>query len=722
MTERDRSFWPVSNEKPEDAMFSIVLDSEACLFRGGSVIQGAVFIHFKDTHELVSFQQLNICMKENVSLPELENRKKNVITHIIIEEILLNTNKDTYTHSIDALNASKEFRVPFKIQLPDDLPSSFNSSQLTICYELKAELLELQLCGEICDLSTTLSIEIVERHSTKSKSLNHFFNDDQEPSSQVQEAINGELVTFYASLKKNCFHADEGAVVDVYLDQHSCLDAEIQFELIQILQIQGEEQKHRIIVSFKEIFQPASSGIVLTKQEIMLQNSLLNTQPTVSNSPYIVVNYLLSLVAFVNDVSLELSIPVIIERKESVRMMYQPALSPTRIPLLPITVTANELKSDGLQSYIPMKQCYENKRLIVKKGNTAGMKTLLTIISESYKAYTKDDKIKGFVYFSINNSVKDVQFEKLLILLVGVLRYKCDDGAKKNGEMFLYERKVLRGSPNNNSSFVNLPKPSGTIVVEFEFDLNKIGKILPPTFDSNDVNISYELKADVFNLVVDGEKSSLYTTMPIIVKESKLCTKVDQTGSFGSVCTKDFFISASLDKPVYQHKDDIVVNINLENKSKKQLTLCVQLNQVTESFHPKNKYNEVPMSKSTVLLVLPKSKLVSTEKISLKDLIFHRQPTLVSCSEFSVTYKITISSPSHPYHKLAIPVLVIRKSGHTVKELSREGYPLLPVTLEFYSQKDGNLPNYLEYYNNRSLVKILRSESCHERWKNWKLK
>ena len=63
--------------------------------------------------------------------------------------------------------------------------------------------------------------------------------------------------------------------------------------------------------------------------------------------------------------------------------------------------------------------------------------------------------------------------------------------------MFLFRSKVLHGSVNNNECPVVLSKPSGGIVAEFDFDLSLEKGSFPPSFNSNDVFISYELKADV---------------------------------------------------------------------------------------------------------------------------------------------------------------------------------------------------------------------------------
>ena len=713
-----KKFWSISSSQPEDAMFTIVVKSDKQLFKSGESINGFVYIKFKDTGEELNFKALKLCLKESVSLPNALTNKKNVNSHIISQKYLITSEDSSYIDYLSALNNSEALKVPFEMILPHSLASSFNAPDVTICFELKAELQELVLCGELCDLSTTLPIEIVE--------LNGKIMNEEPPTTQLQEAIDDHLMTFCGSLKKSIFSASESLAVEFYLDLSGCPDVVMTFEIQQVWLLKGEKEKTTTVEIFSAMFTPVKeTGILHSVHTFLLNNTLFTTQPSISKSTFVNMQYRVNVTASFWEQNFELFIPIIIQRKDGIYKRYPKVYSDDGFPLLPLTVTVQELKTDGLQSYIPMKQCYENNRLTVKKGQIGGTKAILTIISESFKAYTREDVIKGFVYLNFPDIPDKIIFDKLLIVLVGVCQYKSSGTLHKNGEMFLFKNKVLQVGRNNNNSPIVLCVSSG-IVVEFEFDLSSFNKVLPPTFNSDDVLISYELKADVFNLVIGDKKASLYTRLPVVIKDQKLYEKMSIPKSVGRICKRDFTISLNMDKPIYKHKDDICLKVHMENKSKKQITARITLVQFIESNQAHTILKENIVSQPILLLVLPKSKLVSEEKISLKENIFHFQPTLLTCNKFSVTYSIIVDIPDGDskknINKLAIPVPITRKLGHEVKSLSSEGYPLLPLTLEYFSNGFNVVPEFLKEMDEKSLIKVMNSGSCLEKWKGWKLK
>jgi hypothetical protein len=713
-----KKFWSISSTQPEDAMFTIVVESDKQLFKSGESINGFVYVNFKDTGEELSFSSLKLCLKESVSLPNALTNKKNVNSHMITQKLLITSENDSYTDCLSVLNNSEALKVPFCMVLPDSLASSFNSPDVAVCFELKADLQELVLCGELCNLSTSLPIEIVE--------LTQVLNEEPSPTAQLQEAIDDHLMTFYCSLTKKVFSAGESLLVEFYLDLSGCPNVVMTFEIQQVWFLKGEKEKTTTVKIFSEIFTPAKeTGILRSNYTFLLDNTLFTTQPSVSKNMFVSMQYRVSVTASFWERNFEIFIPIVIQRNDGIYKRYPKVYSDEGFPLLPLTVTVQELKTDGLQSYIPMKQCYENNRLTVKKGQIGGTSALLTIISESFKAYTREDIIKGFVYLSFPDIPDKIIFDKLLIVLVGVCQYKSSGTLHKNGEMFLFKNKVLQGSKNNNHSPIVLSKPSAGIVVEFEFNLGSFNKALPPSFNSDDILISYELKADVFNLMIGEKKASLYTRLPVVIKDDKVHEKMSIPKSLGRVCKRDFTISLNMDKPIYKHKDDICLKVHLENKSKKQITARVVLVQFIESNHTHKILKENVVSHPILLLVLPKSKLLSEEKISLKENIFHFQPTLLTCSKLSVTYSIIVDIPdgeSKKNNRIAIPVPITRKQGYEVKTLSSQGYPLLPLTLEYFCNDFTEVPEFLKEMYEKSLLKVMNSGSCLEKWKGWKLK
>ena len=713
---RRQNIWPVVNPATEDALFTIILHPEVYLYKTGGKVQGHVYIQFKDTKEEISFKLLKIFLKENVNLPEGSSSKKNVTAKIVEELVLVNRENMShiYDYYANELNESNEVRVPFEFMLPPNLSSSFNSKQVTICYELKAEMCQLNLCGEICDLSTSQPIEIKE-----------FISDDGEQSSQMQHAIDSRLLTVSANTDRTIYHMDDEIKIDFYLDVPDNVEVNVDFQILQIIRLKPHSHWQDVVCKLEERYTINSTGILTSSQLMFLDSSIFSSQPSVHHSDFIEVSYIVHLVWKLDETSLELDIPIIIERKHALGCLYHRVLSTTNLPLLPLTITVNELKNDGLQSYIPLKRSYENKRLSVRKGNVNGVNAVLTIVSESYKPYTKNQNIKGYVYLKVKDTEADLEFGSLIILLVGVMKFKHGSTLRsRNGEMFLYERKLLKGDENNN--LVNtLSKQSGLIVVEFEFDLSKIDKVLPPSFQSDEVSIMYELKADVFNLSVAGKRASMYTTLPIFIKEEIPRTDIDVSGlrTMAKLCGKEVFIFLSSDKSIYLHNDVIQVRINVDNKSKKQLNIEVKLVQILENLHSNRVVHTAVVSIPIVLLILPRSKLLTNERISLRNTTFHHQPTVTQCDNLHVSYKLVVDAPmlNAPALKVGVPIRIERRHGHMITELTREGYPLLPITLELYGKDKPSLPSYLLDYSNKGLVTMLSSRTYIDRWKGWKL-
>ncbi|XP_057304867.1 uncharacterized protein LOC130641882 [Hydractinia symbiolongicarpus] len=721
MSFRRQNLWPNSTTKTEDAVYTIVLHPDVILFKAGGKIQGDVYICFKDTKEKISFDVLKIYIKQNVNLPEGTSSKKNVTSKVLDEQILVDRGKsrDDYDLYIKEINNSNEIRVPFEFYLPKDIAASFNSKQLTTCYELRAEITELHLCGDICDMSTNQPIEIKEF-------LSENFG-DKLPSAQVQQTLNSRLVTFSANTNKAVYHTDDEMKIDILLDVPNLIEVMVQFEIVQMIELKQHSQWETITNKLRETYPNDKYEIIKASQVMFLENSVFSSQPSVYHSDFIQVTYAVRITAYIYNDQIEIEIPIMIEREHALGNLYQKAVSTANLPLLPLSVTVNELKSDGLQSYIPLKQSYENRRLSVRKGNLDGLNAILTIVSESYKPYTKEDKIKGYVYLKIKDYEKDLEFSNLLIILVGVKKNKNGSTLRsRNGEMFLYQRKVLKGDKNENVSLIKLSGKSGLLVVEFEFDLSTVAKHLPPSFNSNDVSISYELKADVFNLSIGKSKASMYTTLPIIIKEDRSKMEIDVSGlrSLLKLNGKEISIFLSTDKSIYQHNDVIQARINIDNKSKKQLAVKVQLIQVIENVGLSRVVKETVVSNPIILLILPRSKLLSTEAISLKNSVFHYQPTLSQYDNMQVSYRITVEVPllNVTGTKDGVPIKIIRRYGHAVKELTREGYPLLPITLEYYGRERERLPTFLTEYSNRGIVKVMNSSTCVDRWKGWKVK
>jgi len=530
-------------------------------------------------------------------------------------------------------------------------------------------------------------------------------------------------MTFYASLKKTVFSTGESVAIEFYLDLNSSSTVLMNFQIQQVLCFADKRTETVIVKEFiGEFVSDPVTGILLSKYSFLLDDTIFTSQPSIHNSNHIKVKYLVSVLAQFKGQSYELFIPIIIERNDDgLFKRYLRVYSDQGLPLLPLTVTVKELKADGLQSYIPMKQCYENKRLTVKKGQVGGMKAILTIISESFKAYTSTDIIKGFVYLSFPDISDKVVFDKLLIVLVGACQYKNTGTIHRNGEMFLFKSQILHGNNDKKSSPVILKGPSSGIVVEFEFNLAKERKLLPPSFNSDDVMVSYELKADVFNLQLNGKKASLYTRLPIVVHDNGKIPK-----SISQFSKKSYSVSVTLDKPAFKHKDNVDLTIHVENKTKKQMTVRILLVQQTENSKTGKILRYIEVSTPILLLVLPKSKIVSNEVIPLKDDIFHFQPTLSNCQMISVGYSLIIevmSEKQELLNKHVNPIHIKRKYGFSSTELSCEGYPLLPLTLEYFS-KDGDhsVPEFLQTYSDASMVKLISSGSCFEKWKGWKIK
>ena len=707
-----RSMWSMSNTQSEEAIFTIVVDKDQQLFKTGENINGFVFIDFKDTGEELSLEALKILFKESVCLPRLHySRKKNVVSNIIAEQVLISGEKVNMFK--EKLNNSEPVKIPFSFVLPN-IASSFNAEDITICYELKAELIQLKLCGELCDLTATLPIELVENAVNKSQS------------SRIDEYIDDSLLSLQGNLEKCIFCTGENLPIDFFFEYKGCKELEMHFEIQQLWSFQGDQEvsKKVVIESFDGTFKPEeTTGVLRSKYTFLLDNTVFTSQPTVVHSKYVEVRYQVSISASLRGRHIEILIPIIVERNEGMYKRYPMFYSEQNLPLLPLTVTVQELKSDGLQSYIPMKRCYENNRLTVKKGNICGTNAVLTIILESFSTYTRKDTIKGFVYLSFPKIYDQVEFDKLLIVLVGVCQYKNTGTLHKNGEMFLFRSKVLHGSVNNNECPVVLSKPSGGIVAEFDFDLSLEKGSFPPSFNSNDVFISYELKADVFNLRLGETKASLYTRLPVVIRDSSL-NYHQPTTPLKSFHKKNLLVSLSLDRASYEHTDEITVNLNIENKSKKQITVRVSLLQQTEHRETGKVMQTTTVCKPIILLILPKSKLVSDEIFSLRDTVFHQQPTLLNFGGVNLSYSVTVDFPKSGYEEhVSLAVPIARKFGYKVEELSCEGYPLLPLTLEYFSkQMSCILPDYLSGYSDRSLIKVLSSKSCLDRWRGWKIK
>ena len=722
MSIRRQNIWPVINPKCEDALFTIVLHPDVYLYKAGGKIHGHVYVKFKDTKEEISFDILKVFLKENVNLPEGSSSKKNVTAKVVEELILVDRDKASHIYDYYAteLNESNDIQIPFEFLLPLDLSSSFNSKQVTVCYEIKAEICQLRLCGEVCDLNTSQSIEIKE-------SLSEVV--DEEQSSQIQQAVGSNLWTFSANTDRTVYHTDDEVKIDILLDVPNIDGAKVEFEVVQIVQLKRHSQWQNVISQTEETYQieTNNTGIFSASKSIFLENSVFSSQPSVRGSDFIEVSYIIHVISTLDNNRLEIELPIIIEREHALGCLYQRNLSTENLPLLPLTITVNELKNDGLQSYIPLKQYYENRRLSVRKGNIQGLNAVLTIVSESYNAYTSKQKIKGYVYLKVKNTEDDLNFSSLIILLVGVMKFKHGSTLRsRNGEMFLYKRKILKGDNNNNFDNI-LSKKSGLMVVEFEFDLSKIQTALPPTFNSEEISILYELKADVFNLSVAGKKASLYTTLPVILKEEKPQTdSIDTSGlrTMAKLNGKDIFVFLSTEKSVYFHNDVMQIRINIDNKSKKQLSLKVQLVQILDNLHTNRVVHETIVSTPIILLVLPRSKLISSESISLRSALFHHQPSVTNCDSLNVTYKLTIEAPilNAPELTVGVPITLVRRYGHTMTELTREGYPLLPLTLELYGKAKPCIPSYLKEYSNKGLLKLLNSSTCVDRWKGWKIK
>ena len=156
------------------------------------------------------------------------------------------------------------------------------------------------------------------------------------------------------------------------------------------------------------------------------------------------------------------------------------------------------------------------------------------------------------------------------------------------------------------------------------------------------------------------------------------------------------------------------------------MTVRIILIQQTENSKTGKVLRYIEVSTPILLLVLPKSKIVSNEIIPLKDDIFHFQPTLSNCQMLSVGYSLIIevmNEKQEILNKYVNPIHIKRKYGFSSTELSSEGYPLLPVTLEYFS-KDGDhaVPEFLQTYSKASMVKVISSGSCFEKWKGWKIK
>ena len=708
-----RTMWSMSNTKSEEAIFTIVIDKDQQLFKTGETINGFVFIDFKDTGEELSLDTLKILFKQSVCLPKLHySRKKNVVSNIVAEQILISP-EDRDDGFEKKLNKSEPVKMPFSFHLPN-IASSFNAEDITICYELKAELIQLKLCGELCDLTTTLPIELVESSINKAQS------------SQIQEEIDKSLLSFQGNVEKCVYCTGENLPIEFFFQYQGCRELVMHFEIQQLWSFQEDQEvtKKEVIETFNGTFKPEiSSGILRSKYTFLLDNTVFTSQPSVVYSRYVQVRYQVSISASLRGRIVEILIPIIVERNEGMYKRYPMFYSEHGLPLLPLAVTVQKLKSDGLQSYIPMKRCYENNRLTVKKGNIGGTSSVLTIILESFSTYTRKDTIKGFVYLSFPKVYDQVEFEKLLIVLVGVCQYKNIGTIHKNGEMFLFRSKVLHGCTNNNACPVFISKPSGGIVAEFDFDLSVEKGRFPPSFSSKDVFISYELKADVFNLRLGKTKASLYTRLPVIMRDSSLIHHQPPT-PLRSFHKKNFLISLSLDRASYEHTDDITVNLNIENKTKKQMTVRVSFLQQTELRETGKLIRTVTVCNPKILLILPKSKLVSNEIFSLQDTVFHQQPTLLNFGLANVSYSVFVDFPKSEFDEnISIHVPIARKYGYKVEELSCEGYPLLPLTLEYFSKQTSCiLPDYLGSYSERSMVNVLSSKSCYERWRGWKIK
>ena len=709
-----KTLWSTSDTRSEEAIFTIVVDKDQQLFKTGDIINGFVFVDFKDTGEELSLETLKMLFKRSVCLPKLHySCKKNVVSNVVSEQVLiLPEDRDTF---IKKLNNSESIKIPFSFHLPNNLASSFNAEDITICYELRAELSNLQLCGEKCDLTATLPMELVEGSINKPNS------------SQIQEQIDDTLLIFKASLENCVYCTGENLPINFHFQYQGSRDLSMQFEIQQLWSFQGcgELKKKVIIETFTGNFKPDMlTGVLESKYTFLLDNTVFTSQPSVVHSEHVEVRYQVSISFALRGRNIEILLPISVERNDGMYKRYPMFYSDGGLPLLPLTVTVQELKSDGLQSYVPMKRCYENNRLTVKKGNIGGTNAILTIILESFSSYTKKDTIKGFVYLSFPKIYDRVLFDKLLIVLVGVCQYKNSGTMHKNGEMFLFKSNVLHGSMNNNEACpVFLSKLSGGIVAEFEFDLSVENCDFPPSFNSKDVFISYELKADIFNLRLGESKASLSTRLPVIIVGGEMNRHHTPQTPVRSFHKKQILISLSLDRHCYKHGDDITVMLNIENKSKKQATVRLSLLQTTENRETGMIMESKAVCNPIILLVLPKGKLVSNEIFSLEDSVFHHQPTF-NFGLMNLSYSVEIvSKTSHVEQNFSIPVTISREHGYKVGELSREGFPLLPLTLEYFSKQTGCIiPDYLATYSDRSLLKVLSSKSCYDRWKGWKIK
>ena len=204
---------------------------------------------------------LKISLRQSISQPHLvSSNKKNVVTNLITKQVLiLKDDSENFSTFLHQVNQSLPLKVPFMIELPPPLASSFNSSDITICYELKAELLQLELCGELCDLTVNLPVEVIEEA-----------NIIKEPTAQLQEAIDNHLMTFYASLKKTVFSTDENVAIEFYLDLNSSSTVLMNFQIQQVVCFADKRTETVIVKEFiGEFVSDPETGILLSKYSFL---------------------------------------------------------------------------------------------------------------------------------------------------------------------------------------------------------------------------------------------------------------------------------------------------------------------------------------------------------------------------------------------------------------------------------------------------------------------